>query len=396
MRILHVIANLAPRYGGPPKACFEMARAVARRGHQVRILTTNQDGDGALDVPLQTPVMRDGVEITYYPVHWPRFWGTSIPLGLALPEAIRDADVVHIHSLYLFHDWVASYLCRRHRKPYLLRPHGTLDPYIYSRHRWRKRVMERIFQETAIRCATAIHFTSVEEQSLARPFVFETNGIVIPLGLDMQEYAALPPPGTFRARYPEVGAAKLILFLGRINFKKGMDILIKAFARVARQRQDVRLVVAGPDDGLEQSVRQWIQSEGVQGKVTFTGILDAAGKLAALQDASLFALPSYGENFGIAVIEAMACGKPVLISDRVALAEQIAERGAGTVLACDEVEFANAILETLSNPEAAARMGKSARDTVRELFQWDGIALQLETAYLSAIGQRRDPMESRG
>ena len=142
MKILHVIANLAPRYGGPSKACWEMARAVAQLGHEVSIYTTNQDGPGELEVPLGQPVWQEGVEIRYFPIQAPRFWGTSLPLAFGLRHKIPASDLVHIHSLYLFHNLVAGHYCRQNAIPYLVRPHGTLDPFIYRRHRGRKRLME--------------------------------------------------------------------------------------------------------------------------------------------------------------------------------------------------------------------------------------------------------------
>ena len=104
MKILHVIATLAPRFGGPSKACFEMARAVARRGHEVTILSTNMDGPDDLDVPLNEPVIKDGVVLRTFQVNFPRFWKTSLGLWRALIQEIPKADVVHIHGLYLFHE----------------------------------------------------------------------------------------------------------------------------------------------------------------------------------------------------------------------------------------------------------------------------------------------------
>ena len=112
MKILHVIANLAPRYGGPSKACWEMARAVAQLGHQVSIYTTNQDGPQLLPVPTDRPVWREGVEVRYFPIQPPRFWGVSWPLARALRQEIKGVDLVHVHNLYLFHDLVSGHYCR--------------------------------------------------------------------------------------------------------------------------------------------------------------------------------------------------------------------------------------------------------------------------------------------
>lgn len=382
MRILHVIANLAPRYGGPPKACFEMARAVARRGHEVAIYATNQDGNGALPVPLFDAIHRDGVEIRFFPIGRPRFWGTSLPLAKALRVRIPWADVVHVHSLYLFHDFVASSLCAAAGRPYLIRPHGTLDPYIYSHHTGRKRVMEFLFQRRAFQRAAAIHFTAQDEWDLARPHIYGRPGIVIPLGLDFGEYENLPARGTFRARHPETGDRKLLLFFGRLHQKKGLDILATTFAELARQRDDVHLVVAGPDDGMEVRLRRWLADSGVLHKTTFTGMLHDTDKLAAMRDATLFLLPSFSENFGIAVIEAMACGLPVVISDKVNLWREVEKGECGKVLPCDPRAFTDTVKQLLADPEGMARMGANGRMVVRDRFNWDVIAGMLEETYM--------------
>ena len=388
MRILHVIANLAPRYGGPAKACVEMARAVARLGHEVKIYTTNQDGPGELAVPRGRPLIQDGVEIRYYPIQPPRFWGTSWPMARALAGGIREADLVHIHSLYLFHDLIAGHYCRSYGVPYLVRPHGTLDPYLYRRHRWRKYVMEAAFENRNIRRAAALHFTSEEEERLARPHIGDVPGVVVPLGVDLREFQELPAAGRFRERFPEIGQKEIILFLGRINFKKGLDLLVQALARVLRKRRDLHLVVAGPDDdGWGARVKGWLQQEGIADCATFTGMLLGEEKLAALRDARIFVLPSYSENFGMAVIEAMACGLPVVISDRVNIWREVEAAGAGLVTPCEAGQTATAMLELLDNPELAGRLGQNGIKLVREQFQWTTVAITLEKTYKKIIAK---------
>jgi len=390
MKILHVIANLAPRYGGPSKACWEMARAVAKLGHQVSIYTTNQDGSGELEVPLDRPVYRDGVEIRYFPIQPPRFWGTSLPLALALRRQIPASDLVHIHSLYLFHSLVAGSYCRRYNIPYLLRPHGTLDPFIHRRHRWRKGLMEFAFEHRNIRQAAALHFTTAEEAQLAAPFTFQTPGVVVPLGIDLDEFAGLPRPGRFRARYPEIGDKHIILFFGRINFKKGLDILVKAFGHVAHRRNDVHLVIAGPDnDGWGARVSTWLAEEGVLARTTFTGMLLGLEKLAVWRDASIFALPSYSENFGLAVIEAMAAGLPVIISDQVNIWREVQANQAGKVIPCDAAALADQLLDLLDHPEAAAGMAQRGKTLVQNHFQWPQIGQSLADAYARILDEHR-------
>ncbi len=390
MKILHVIANLAPRYGGPSRACREMARAVAQLGHEVSIYTTNQDGPGELAVPVDRPVWQDGVEIRYFPIQAPRFWGTSLPLARGLGRKIPAVDLVHIHSLYLFHDLVAGRYCRGYAVPYLLRPHGTLDPFIHRRHRGRKRLMELLFEHRNIRGAAALHFTTAEEQELAAPFTLQTPGLVVPLGIDFEEFAAMPEPGQFRRAHPEIGDQPIILFFGRVNFKKGLDILARACGAVARRREDVHLVIAGPDnEGWGGRVRAWLAEAGVLGRTTFTGMLLGPEKLAVLRDASLFVLPSYSENFGLAVIEAMAAGLPVIISDKVNIWREVQAGGAGRVVPVDSGALADQILEILDHPDAARHMGQQGRALVQARFQWPRIGRSLAEAYGRIIDEHQ-------
>lgn len=386
MKILHVIANLATRYGGPPKACFEMARAVARLGHEVGIYTTNQDGPTELEVSAVSPILKDGVEIRYFPVQHPRFWGFSLPLARALRKVVREFDIVHIHSLYLFHNTVAAHYCRKYDVPYLVRPHGTLDPFIFERHRFRKSVMELLIEHKNIKHAAAIHFTSEEEKKLAEPYTFRTPGIVVAHGLDLAEYEDLPALGTFRSRYPETSGKKIILFFGRINFKKGLDILVRAFSIVAQSRDDAHLVIAGPDnEGFGEKVGGWLRDAGILERVTFTGILRGPEKLAVMGDAEVFVLPSYSENFGIAVTEALACGVPVIISDKVNIWQEVEAGEAGKVAPCEAQHFAEAMLNLLDDPHQAKQMGENGKALVREHFQWSSAALKMEEAYRSIL-----------
>jgi glycosyltransferase involved in cell wall biosynthesis len=336
------------------------------------------------------------VEIRYFPIQAPRFWGTSLPLALALRQKVPAVDLAHIHSLYLFHNLVAGHYCRRDATPYLVRPQGILDPFIYRRHRWRKRLMECWFENRNIRRAAALHFTAAEEAELAAPYTFGTPGLVVPLGIDYDEFAVLPEPGSFRRRYPEIGDKPIILFFGRVNFKKGLDILAKAFGAVARRRPDVHLVIAGPDnEGWGARVRTWLDEEGVLSRTTFTGMLLGPDKFAVLRDANMFVLPSYSENFGLAVIEAMAAGLPVIISDKVNIWREVQAEGAGRVIPCDAPALADQILNLLDDSDTAAGMGQKGRALVQDRFQWPTIARSLAEVYGRIIDEHRRDTERK-
>jgi glycosyltransferase involved in cell wall biosynthesis len=250
------------------------------------------------------------------------------------------------------------------------------------------------FQNRNIRKAEAILFTTANEQELAAPFTFQTPGLVVPLGIDQAEFELMPEPGRFRSRFPEIGDKAIILYLGRVNFKKGLDILAKAFGAVARRRQDVHLVIAGPDnEGWGARVRTWLSEEGVLGRTTFTGMLLGQDKLAVLRDASMFVLPSYTENFGLAVVEAMAAGLPIIISDKVNIWREVESAGAGKVIPCEAGKLSEAILDLLDKPEMARQMGQKGQALVRDEFHWPDIAVRLQEAYTILIDRHRLSMK---
>lgn len=360
---------------------MDMARAIARRGHRVEILTTDRGAEPGEGLAPGTTRELDGVTIRVFAQGSPRAFATSWRLACALDGAVAAADVVHLHSLHLFHVWATARACRRHRKPYLLRPHGTLDPYIRARRPGLKRALGLLFEDRVIRDAGALHWTAVEEGVLAAPATFGTRGVVVPNGLDLAEYATLPPAGAFRARHPELAGRRLVLFLSRLNFKKGLDLLIPAFARVAASRPDVHLVLAGPDDGMEARARGWVADHAIGSRVSFVGQLAGAEKLAVFRDAACFALPSYSENFGIAVVEAMACGVPVLISDKVNIWREIVAARAGVVARTTIDDVATALGALLDEPEGARAMGAAGRAMAAAQYDWRKIAERLEAVY---------------
>lgn len=389
MRILHVIASLAPRYGGPSQACLELCRELAGRGECVALYTTNIDGREQLQVPLEEPVWKDGVEIRYFPVQTPRYYKFSLPLARALRAAIPTYDIVHIHSLYLFPSTVTAAYCRQFGVPYLVRPHGTLDPYLLRRHRGRKWLYEQLFEWRNLNQAAAIHFTSAEEQELTQPLGLRAPGVVVANGIYCRDYQVLPPPGTFRARWPETQGKQILLFLGRLHFKKGLDLLVQAFGQIGRKRSDVHLVLAGPDDdGYGTQVRRWLEAEGVLEKATFTGMLQGREKLAAFRDAALFVLPSYTENFGIAVVEAMASGLPVVISNKVNIWREVMTAKAGFVTKCDVREISDTLGTLLDNLLVGKEMGQRGRQLVSQQFSWETVGAQMGEIYRGLLAQR--------
>lgn len=395
MRILQVVTSLATRYGGPSVACPELSRELARQGHEVSIYTSDVDGSGHLEVPLGHPVLSDGVEIRYFR-GWSRPGKYMFSPGMwrALRDTVADFDVVHIYSVYGFSSSAAAYWCRKRGVPYMVHPHGSLDPFLRRRHRPRKWAHTKLFAERDYRHAAGVLFNSAEEMRLASDWSgLKTPGgnngeipkrFVVPVGID-SKWLREPDAAAgerFRRKYAALVGRRLVVFFGRINFKKGLDILARAFAQVAREREDVHLVLAGPDtEGYGRKVRGWLAEGGVLERTTFTGLLTEEDRFAALQQAEVFALPSYTENFGQVVAEAMASGVPVVISDRVNIWPEVLRADAGLVVPCDAEATAQALRSVLEDPARGWRMGSNGRRWVAERLPWKVVAEQMANAY---------------
>jgi glycosyltransferase involved in cell wall biosynthesis len=387
MRILHAISTLSPETGGPAVAVMGMAKAAAALGHDVAIHTTDYLTPAAA-MPAEETIGSGRLRVLVHRLSPGGSFALQASLGLwhALREQIPRVDVVHLHSLYLFHDWITWRECRRARVPYILRPHGSLDPFMYQRHRWRKAIIEQLFQDRVTRDATLIHYTSEPECDRAQPFVFGRPGIVVPLGIDLARFENLPRATRFRACYPELQDRRVILFLGRLSFKKGLELLIPAFAGAVARRPDLHLVLAGPADDYGTRVRTLIRRHGLSDRTTLTGTLQPDEVVEAYAAADVFVLPSRNENFGIAAAEAMAAGVPTILSNEVQIADRAAREGACRVAPLESAAWTEAIINVLADGK---EMAVRARTHIASRYSWDIVARQLVDAYREAVELRR-------
>lgn len=388
LRIVHVISTLSQAAGGPPVVAKEMACAVTDLGHDVSIHATDH-GMSRADIAELKASDWHGVHISVHR-HLPPGSVTrhsSLGLWRALAAEIPRCDVVHVHSLYMFHDWAVWHLCRKANVPYILQPHGTLDPFLYGHHRWRKTGAEIAFQNRVTRDAALISYTTEAERDLAQPFAFGRPSVVIPLGVDLGRFETLPPPERFRAKHPEIGHRRIVLFLSRLNFKKGLEILIPAFAAVAAERDDIHLVLAGSDGGMETTARAMILEHRLNGRTTFTGHLGAAQVAEAFAAASIFVLPSYTENFGLAAAEALAAGVPSILSPDVQIAPPAARAGACLIVERSPSAWADALRDLLGDTQRTETMAQVARSYAKEHFSWSRIGAELVATYNLAIAR---------
>jgi glycosyltransferase involved in cell wall biosynthesis len=375
MRILHVIATLDAASGGSATACIEMADALARRGHQVDIMTTDFGYAGRSVLPRRSQPLT--CRVLTYPVAFPRSWKRSPVLAQALTQNIGTYDLVVIHSLHLFHNMVATTAAIRARIPYVVAPHGLLDPFILRRSRLKKTIMEMAFQSRSLSCAAAIHYTSDEEMRISQASAQGAPGFIIPLGVS--------PPSSLSATRDFTR----VLFLSRLHPKKGLDLLIPAFARVKQRMPHAELVIAGPDDGALQTTQALVAQHGLSDSVSFPGMLQGIDKDRALAEAGVFVLPSYSENFGIALAEAMAAGLPVITTDKVNIHDAVRAADAGLVVPCDVDFLSEALLRLLGDRELASRMGQNGRLLATTRYDWDQIGAQWEATCRRLIAEHR-------
>jgi glycosyltransferase involved in cell wall biosynthesis len=308
-----------------------------------------------------------------------------------LQKEMNAFDVIHLHGLYRFPYSFAAYQAKKCKKPYIISPHGALDPFLYSRSSVGKlgfkRIYERCFDLPNLNEASAIHFTAIEERERTAFLNLRAPSFVVPNGLDWSRYKQLPPKGWLRAR---LGLADqpLVLFLGRLHFKKGLDLLITAFDAVRRSIPDVQLVIAGPEnDDYGKQVRGWVQERGLGSCVHFIGALEVDDTLKAFVDADVFALPSYTENFGMTVIEALACSLAVVISDQVNIHAEVSGADAGIVTRCDVSEVAQALKTLLTDPGRRHAMGLAGRHLVESQYTWSPIVEELTKQYEAVIAR---------
>ena len=386
MRILHVIPSYIPayRYGGPVKAVHELAQALTRCGVDVSVFTTNLDWENKLDVPLAQEQDLEGVKVTYYPVSFLKAYCYSPGLAGALQRRVSDFDLVHIHSVFLYPTNIAAKWCQKKKIPYIINPFGALDPeMIKLKNAFIKNIYIRIIEQHNIKKAACLHLASVYEEKQFLALGIKAPVAIVPRGINLQDYVwKNQQADNFKEKYPQLKGKQIILFLGRIHFKKGLDLLAAAFKRVSLKAKDAYLVIAGPSEGgYAKKLKELFGRMGLIDNVLFTGMLLGEDKISAFYNSDIFVLASYGENFGISVLEAMACGLPVVITNHVGLYPDVLEYQAGIVSACDDQEIAGAILKLLASASLRKAMGKQGLSLAQDRFTLDRIAGKMNDLY---------------
>jgi glycosyltransferase involved in cell wall biosynthesis len=403
VRLLHVVPTYVPawRHGGPVAAVHGLCKALAARGHQVTVFTTDVHGAATLDVPRAAPVTVDGVTVWYFPVAAPRRLYRSPAMAAALagtgpgraaaaagPAAgAAGFDLVHLHSVFLWPTAAAARAAERAGVPYLVAPRGMLvGDLLRRRGRLRKRLWIRLVEHRTLARAAAVHATSeLEAREVARlglplpPVYVVANGVEGEPWSPAREAELAPAVRAALARRP------LLLFLGRVSWKKGLDRLVAALAEVP----GATLAIAGNDEeGYRARLDRAAAESGVADRIVHLGPVHGADKAGLLHGASALVLASYSENFGNVVLEAMAAGLPVAVTPEVGLAGVVREHAAGVVTAGDPPQLAAALRRLLADPEGRQAMGRRGAAAAVQSFGWGSVAARMEEVYGEVLAGR--------
>jgi len=354
----------------------------------VTVITTDSNGDvdeAPLDVPLGQPVEQDGYEVIYFRCSPFRRYKFSAPLLRWLWANAHRYDIAHIHALFSPVSTSAATVCRLKKLPYLMRPLGTLDPADLAKKKQIKKIYAALLERPNLAGAAAIHFTSNLESKVSERFGVSTPDIVVPLGVALPNLPdRISAQHAIRERFNIPQERPILLFMSRIDPKKGFDLLLPALAQLYENNSPFHFLLCGAnpqDRAYETQIQQQIQAASWSAQATINGFVSGELKAQILSAADAFVLPSYYENFGIAVAEAMAAKLPVIISDQVHIWPAIAQSESGWVVPTEVAPLVAAMTEALSSEEARSQRGENAQQCAKENYSWDAIAERILTIY---------------
>ncbi|MBI3999478.1 MAG: glycosyltransferase [Candidatus Omnitrophica bacterium] len=397
MKVLHVIPSLSPIMGGSTQAIFNMVKALRRNGVDAEIATTNHNGHSLMKVPLDGRVEYAGIPVWFFQSFVLPMTGFiySGDLGRWLRKHIRDYELLHNHYLFSFAPSYAGSVARSQRVPYIVRTLGHLSPWALEQSKAKKKLYMLLIERSNLNQAAAIHCTSEGEARDVSKLALQTPVVHIPLGVD--EPRLIPEAKRkLRDRFKIPGNKPIVLFLARLHPKKRPDLLLHSLGRLLKDGYSSHLLLAGSGErAYTQYLEKLVRRLKLNGCTSFSGFASGEEKDLFLQGSDIFTLPSYSENFGISVAEAMAAGLPVIVTPDVQIAPEIAKEKAGLVVEGTADVFSGAMKQLLDSESLRRDMGSNGKRLTQRLYSWDINVRKIAALYTSIVERQPIPEELR-
>ena len=396
MKIAQVISTppFAWATGGAARSVYELSKELVKRGHEVTMLTTDLYEPSKRWVACESPEYIEGIKVLRFRnisdwLAWKHHVSISPSIIKYLRSHLREYDIVHLQDLISLLAIATAKYCRKFDIPYVLTTHGSI-PWLNERKPLNWLYNKAWGHDMLWNASKVAALTKTEAEQYKNMGVSEGKIDIVPNGIDLSEYDNLPQRGEFRRKYGLNSEQKIILYLSRIHKIKGPNLLAKAFAALSNDFSDAKLVITGPDDGYLPALERLIKELKIEEKVLFTGALYGREKLQAYVDADVYVLPSSYEIFGITVLEACACGTPVIVTDRCGCNEWIKESCAGYMVKYGDVSgLKEQMIKCLSDDAEAKRTAQQGKEYIRNNLGWAHVTHGIENIYAACINKRK-------
>ncbi|OZI05237.1 glycosyl transferase family 1 [Siphonobacter sp. BAB-5385] len=379
MKILN-LCGYSWEIGGPAKVIYDHTNVQIQLGAEVTILTPLSEGERLYIIP-------EGAKVVTTKRHWlARFIPEFSPeLYRYYRQHAHEYDIVHIHGPFHFAGWVPFWVRSKAKKVFTV--HGTLDRWAMQKSGWKKQLISALFQRKYVAQCDLIQVHNPDEEEDLKRYLGHTHPHVVMInnGMLLSDYDQLPAKGIFRKKFGIAEQAPLILFLSRINVKKGLNLLLPAFQNLLKTYPEARLCITGPDDGYLSYVTDFIQKHQLSQQIILTGMLTGTDKLEAIVDADVFALPTYSESFSLAALEAMVCGTAVLTTDRIGFGHLLKQNHAAELVTHDVSDVERGLRRLIDDPVYRLQLAAKGQTFARDVADIKKVATRLYRAFESIL-----------
>jgi glycosyltransferase involved in cell wall biosynthesis len=392
MRILHVTLAYEPAWhlGGIVRAVSQLCRGMTHLGHQVTVYSTDSGLDHRMEVSTQQPMELGGVKVYYFNTEYSLKYGYSPSLAKACRANLKHFDIIHLASPWSYPGITAGRAARRQRIPYVMSPHGSLSIQNQGLKTWKKLVYLNLVEGANLRGAAAIHYTTEIEKQENIYIGIKVPSFIVPNGVDISEFDNPPDKGEARKELGLPASPLIVLYFGRLEPKKALDILIRAFAKTLREAgSQAVLCLAGPDFGQQALLQNLARDLGIAERVIFPGYIPPEKRKSILAAADLSALVAHpGENFGISALEGMLVGRPALLSTNVGFYHAAVDAEAALAVPVQVEPMSQALRQFLGDPTRLVAMGKAAYSFARGHYDYKVVAATMVQAYEDILSGR--------